>query len=116
MSRLRSGMNAILCEHWDGTPRDLIGTIGALNKLLDLDLAIIEDAYEGEHVRRQKMAERARMKNALHQEKEFSEGLLEHAQAIVLVLDVHGGIIRYNPYMEELTGVMHQEVKGKKLV
>ncbi len=113
ISRLRSGMTAILCDHWNGTPQDLIGTIGALNKLLDLDLAIIEDAYEGEHVHRLKMAERTRMKNALHQEKEFSERLLEQAQAIVLVLDVQGGIIRYNSYMEELTGVRHQEVKGK---
>jgi PAS domain S-box-containing protein len=53
------------------------------------------------------------MRNALHQEKEFSEGLLEHAQAIVLVLDVHGRIIRYNPYLEDLTGIPHQQVKGK---
>ena len=88
ISRLRSGMTAIICDHWNGTPQDLIGAISTLNKLLDLDLAIIEDAYEGEHVRRLKMAERTRMKNALHQEKEFSEGLLEQAQAIVLVLDM----------------------------
>ena len=113
MSRLRSGMHAIMCEHWSGSLQELPEVISTLNKLLDLDLAIIEDAYEQEHVRRQKVTERARMKNALHQEKEFSEGLLEHAQAIVLILDVHGRIIRYNPYMEELTGVLQQDVKGR---
>ena len=52
------------------------------------------------------------MRNVLHQEKEFSEGLWEHAQAIILVLDVHGCIIRYNPYLEDLTGIPHREVKG----
>ncbi len=113
ISRLRSGMTDILRERWTASPLELMDAISTLNKLLDLDLAIIEDAYEGEHVRRLKVAERARMENALHQEKEFSEGLLEHAQAIVLVLDVRGRILRYNPYMQELTGVLQQEVKGK---
>ena len=60
----------------------------------------------------QKVAERTRMRNVLHQEKEFSEGLWEHAQAIILVLDVRGCIIRYNPYLEDLTGIPHREVKG----
>ncbi len=113
ISRLRGSMHAIICERWSGSPPELLEALATLNKLLDLDLAIIEDAYEQEHVLRQKVTERARMKNALHQEKEFSEGLLEHAQAIVLVLDIVGRIIRYNPYMEELTGVLQQEVKGK---
>lgn len=113
ISRLRSGMTAILRQQWEGGPEELLDAISTLNKLLDLDLAIIENAYEGEHVRRLQIAERARMENALHQVKEFSEGLLEHAQAIVLVLDTHGRIVRYNPYMEELTGVLQQEVKGK---
>lgn len=112
ISRLRSSMTTILREHWAGSTEELLDTIGALNKLLDLDLAIIENAYEAEHVRRLEVAQRARMESALHQEKEFSEGLLEHAQAIVLILDVAGGILRYNPYLQELTGVLQQDVKG----
>ena len=60
----------------------------------------------------QKVAERTRMRSVLHQEKEFAEGLWEHAQAIILVLDVHGCIIRYNPYLEDLTGIPHRDVKG----
>jgi PAS domain S-box-containing protein len=113
ISRLRSGMSSILREKWTGSSEAMMDAIGTLNKLLDLDLAIIEDAYEGEHVRRLREAERTRMEYALHQEKEFSEGLLEHAQAIVLVLDVRGAIVRYNPYMQQLTGVMQQDVQGK---
>jgi two-component system, LuxR family, sensor kinase FixL len=116
LSRLRSGLASVLRAHWPGERDSLLDALDSLNKLLDLDLAIIGDAYESEHVRRQRAAERNRMRNALHQEKEFSEGLLEHAQAIVLVLDVHGHIVRYNPYLEELTGIPPREVKGRNWI
>jgi PAS domain S-box-containing protein len=113
MSRLRSGMIGILREKWKDGDAELFDHLLTLDKLLDLELAIIEDAYETEHVQRQKEAERSRMKSALHREKEFSQGLLEQARAIVLVLDVHGCIVRFNPYMEELTGISLEEVRGK---
>jgi hypothetical protein len=113
MSRLRRGLLEILQQHWRGTTTSLVEAIGSLNKLLDLDLAIIEDAYDREYAFRQRLAERARIRDVLHQEKELSAGLWEHAQAIILVLDTTGGIIRYNPYLEDLTGVPHQEVVGQ---
>ncbi len=112
LSRLRGRMLEVLHQHWTGSAEALLDAATSLNKLLDLDLAVIEDAYESEHDRRQKVTERTRMRNMLHQEKEFSEGLWEHAQAIILVLDVRGCIIRYNPYLEDITGVPHREVKG----
>ena len=112
MSRLRGRIQELLRGHWTGSVDELLDLVASLNKLLDLDLAIIEDAYEGEHVRHQKVAERARMRNMLHQEKELTEGLWEHAQAIILVLDMHGCIVRYNPYLEDLTSVPHREVRG----
>ncbi len=113
LSRMRNKMIDTLREHWDGTADELVDTIESLNKLLDLDLAIIQDAYRGEDVRIQRVTERTRMKHALHQEREFSEGLLEQAQAIVLVLDVKGRIVRYNPYLEELSGIRLGDVKGQ---
>lgn len=113
MSRLRVRAQDLLRAVWNGSTDELLDLLASLNKLLDLDLAIIEDAYEGEHVRHQKVAERARMRNMLHQEKELTEGLWEHAQAIILVLDMHGCIVRYNPYMEELTSIPHREVRGQ---
>jgi signal transduction histidine kinase len=58
LSRLRGGLIDVLREHWTDTPTELLDAIGSLNKLLDLDLAIIDDAYESEHVRREKVAER----------------------------------------------------------
>ncbi len=50
---------------------------------------------------------------ALRKEKDFSESLIDTAQAIILVLDTEGRIIRFNPYMEELCGYTLDEVKGK---
>jgi PAS domain S-box-containing protein len=113
MSRLRERMTRILRDHWPDGSEALLDHLSTLDKMLDLELALIEDAYETEHVQREKEAERSRMRSALHREKEFSQGLLEQAQAIVLVLDVHGCIVRFNPYMEDLTGVALEEVRGK---
>lgn len=48
MARLRSGLLAALRERWQGEPTDLLLAAESLNKLLDLDLAIIDDAYQSE--------------------------------------------------------------------
>lgn len=45
-------------------------------------------------------------------EKDFAEGLIETARAIVLVLDTEGRIVRFNPYMEQLSGYRLEEVAG----
>jgi signal transduction histidine kinase len=58
LSRLRQGLLATLAKVWQGEPAELLLTRESLNKLLDLDLAIIEDAYQTEFQRRQVAAER----------------------------------------------------------
>jgi signal transduction histidine kinase len=58
LSRLRTGLVRSLHESWSGQPQALKETVRALNKLLDLDLAIIEDAYQAEHVARLQRTER----------------------------------------------------------
>ncbi len=116
MSRLRTGMLNALWDEWSRTGGDLEeqrATVLALSRLLDLDLAIIEDAYEGERLKRQRLAERTRMEAALHQEKQFSDRLIERAQAIVLVLSPSGEVIRFNPYVEQLTGISLEQAIGK---
>ncbi len=54
-----------------------------------------------------------RVKEALQQEKEFAENLVSTAQTIVLVLDVDGCIVSFNPYMEKISGHKLAQVKGK---
>jgi signal transduction histidine kinase len=58
LSRLRDGLVQALHQAWTGDPRELSRTVRSLNKLLDLDLAIIEDAYQTEHLKRQQRIER----------------------------------------------------------
>jgi signal transduction histidine kinase len=58
LSRLRKGLLAALQETWTGHPDDLLATRVSLHLLVDLDLAIIEDAYQAEYLARQQRTER----------------------------------------------------------
>ena len=58
LSRLRRGLLRVLSDHWPGDLKDSIPVRESLNTLLDLDLAIIEDAYQAEYHARQQRAER----------------------------------------------------------
>ncbi len=58
MARVRSGLVNALARDWHGEPADLLSASLALNKLLDLDLALIDDAYQTERLARQQKIER----------------------------------------------------------
>jgi signal transduction histidine kinase len=58
LSRLRSGLVQAIQKHWAQDEATLIATVRALNQLLDLDLAIIEDAYQAEYTSRLQRTER----------------------------------------------------------
>lgn len=58
LSRLRRGLLRAIEERWQGPTAELIACRGSLNSLIDLDLAIIEDAYQTEYQRRHVAAER----------------------------------------------------------
>jgi signal transduction histidine kinase len=58
LSRLRTGIVRAVQEDWQGEPSELKATVRALNSLLDLDLATIEDAYQAEFLDRQQRVER----------------------------------------------------------
>lgn len=58
LSRLRRGLQLALEAKWTGSMEALLACRASLNSLIDLDLAIIEDAYQTEYQRRQVSAER----------------------------------------------------------
>jgi signal transduction histidine kinase len=58
LSRLRTGLVGALGKSWQGDQLGLVATIQSLTRLLDLDLAKIEDAYQIEYVARQQRDER----------------------------------------------------------
>ena len=60
-----------------------------------------------------RIVNRAHAEDVLQHERGFAESLITTAQAIVLVLDTEGRIVRFNPYMEEISGYRLKEVPGK---
>lgn len=58
LSRLRQGLIRALRENWRGDPNELAGTVESLNALLDLELAIMHEAYEFEYMARIQQNER----------------------------------------------------------
>ena len=53
---------------------------------------------------------------ALKIERDFAESLVNTAQAIILVLDPKGRIVRFNPYLEGISGYSLDEVRGQDWV
>jgi signal transduction histidine kinase len=58
LARLRKGLLRRLEDNWPGASQQLLATRQSINTLLDLDLAIIEDAYQTEYLARQQRDER----------------------------------------------------------
>ncbi|MDA3947666.1 MAG: PAS domain S-box protein [Spirochaeta sp.] len=58
------------------------------------------------------ITERKQAEAAVREQRNFAESLIETAQIIILVLDMDGNIVRFNPYTEELLGYSLDEVKG----
>ena len=59
------------------------------------------------------ITERRSVEQSLWREHRFNESLINTAQNVVLVLDPDGCIVRFNPYLEELTGWRFDEVQGR---
>jgi PAS domain S-box-containing protein len=81
-----------------------------------LDLAVNEVVIEGRHVFAgfvRDITARKQAAEELRQQRDFAESLIETAQTIVLVLDREARIVRFNPYMERLSGYRLDDVRGK---
>lgn len=81
-----------------------------------VDLAVGEIHYSGRRafvgiVR--DVSERKLADESLRKEREFAEGIIDTAQAIILVLDRNAHIVRFNRFMEQLSGFKLAEVAGK---
>jgi two-component system sensor kinase FixL len=128
LSQLRRGLLRTLEECWGGDPCEALAVRRSLNTLLDLDLAIIEDAYQAEHIARQQRSERlaARIRNRLARvaeqkrlalAKERSEAafrtLVEAAPCMIVILLPDHSLLYFSPFAEELTGYGAAEVLGK---
>ncbi|MEA3309842.1 MAG: PAS domain S-box protein [Chloroflexota bacterium] len=76
--------------------------------VLDADEKVISIIGVGRDITARKQAE-----EALRAERDFAKSLVNTAQVIILVLDVEGRIVRFNPYLAELSGYSLAEVQGQ---
>jgi PAS domain S-box-containing protein len=106
LARLRNGITRLVVESGGRSAPALSEMIQSLNRLLDLDLAIIQDAYEAEHVRKEKHAEHERGEVKFRM-------LVEAAACLVVILDEHHRIVYCSPYGQELTGYSVKDLVGQ---
>jgi signal transduction histidine kinase len=93
MARLREQTLQTLYSQWSQSTASYRSTASAIARLMDLDLAMIQDAYNAESV-----AQR------LNRERDFAEGVIQTAQAVVMVVDSQGIILRGNAFLTALLG------------
>lgn len=109
LSRLRQGLIDRLSATWSGDCVSFAAAVGSLEKAIDLDVAIIGEAYERERIRLREEAERLRMQDLLDEERDVNSGLLAHAGAVAIVLDREGRVVRGNARFEKLLGVANPD-------
>jgi len=59
------------------------------------------------------LSERKKAEELLRKERDFAQALINTAQAIVLTLDREGRILSFNPYLEQLSGHIAENIKGQ---
>ena len=75
-----------------------------------------DDQFAGFQAVARDVTDRRLAEEALRLERDFAESLIETAPVMILVLDDKSRIVRFNTYMEEVTGYRLQEVQGKDWV
>jgi PAS domain S-box-containing protein len=105
VSRLRNGLIKIISQP-NYPPDEFRRLVQSFNKLLDLDLSIIQDAYNAEYLKREKLAEHERS------EVKFRR-LVEAAACMVVILRGDDTVVYFSPYSEDLTGYSASEVMGQ---
>jgi PAS domain S-box-containing protein len=106
LAKLRNGIIQLVVQSESRSPTALTDTIQSLNRLLDLDLAVIQDAYEAEHVRKEKLAEHERSEVKFRM-------LVEAAACLVVIVDEDHRVAYCSPYGRELTGHDVEEIIGR---
>jgi PAS domain S-box-containing protein len=105
LSRLRAGLCRAVLTEWPPGPEGPQESLRALNSLLDLDLALIEDAYQAERVAREKASS-----------DEAFRTLVEAAPCLIVILRPDHTVAYVNRYAEGITGRHAGDILGKDFV
>lgn len=93
MTRLRERSTEYIRQHCPHHPQLCMQLCSIVSRMMDLDLALIQDAYNIESSAQQ-----------ISRERDFAEGVIQTAQAVVMVVDTQGNVIRGNTFLSRLLG------------
>jgi PAS domain S-box-containing protein len=97
-----------------GERRDRL--LQAINKILDLELAIMLESYQAsfvDHVQRLEREERDDLARQLALSEARYVEIVEKAEALICTADHEGRILLFNSKCEQVTGLTHADVKGQ---
>ncbi len=113
MSRIRSALQQLATETYADDPATHAGTILAIARICDFDLAILLESYQEDLAGRAERV-RARESRQLHlrldERRRFLSDALEAAEVIVLGLDPSARLVYANRKAEEVTGYTADEL------
>lgn len=106
MSRIRQGLLHALLAGWPGSTDALKAVIASLNKLLDIDLALIEAAYHAKHESWLRSSLKAAHGGAFRQ-------LVECVPCLVIISRPDCTVLHVSPTVEEMIGYSVEELLNK---
>jgi len=92
MSRMRDRLLNSVANNWTDSLGNFQCLSSAISRLMDLDLALIQDAYHTEAVAQH-----------LQEEKDLNEAIIDTTQSVVLLVNARGEIERGNTAIAQLT-------------
>ncbi len=121
--KLPDGMSDVLLPHFRTlAPRtdliivtgyaDMASTIAALRQGA-VDYVVKPVNPDALRISLNRIAERRGLERRLHKEHELASQVFATAEAVIVVLDMNGTVIRFNPYLTKLTGWTVEETLGK---
>lgn len=97
LARLWAGIVRSFEREFKGDAQELAAVIRSLHKLLDLEHALTQDAYEFENVRHERHVERERS------ERKFRH-VVENTNRLIVILSPDQGVVYINHCAERTTG------------
>ena len=91
MSRLRDRLLRSIADGWDHELAEFQDLSSAITRLMDLDLALIQDAYHTEAVAKY-----------IRGERDLNEAIIGTTQSVVLLVNASGNIERGNTFISQL--------------
>ena len=109
-TRLRAGLIQLVRRVWLREPGRFTAGESAIRALVDLELAVLLDAYHDQLSKSVRGAERAA---TLEESESRHRELVEAVPALVMALGAEGEIQVWNRRLEEVTGLSREEMLGR---